>query len=100
MRNIILLCNAGLSTSMLVTKIQEAAKAKAYELQIAAYPASDAATVAKDADMVLLGPQIMYMEKQIKKEVSCPVAVIDRRQYGMVDGKGVLAFIQKQLHDA
>ena len=42
MRKIILLCSAGMSTSMLVKKMQEAAKAESYDCEIAAYPMSEA----------------------------------------------------------
>ncbi|MBQ1415917.1 MAG: PTS sugar transporter subunit IIB, partial [Selenomonas sp.] len=42
MRKIILLCSAGMSTSMLVRKMQEAAAADNYECEIAAFPMSDA----------------------------------------------------------
>ena len=40
MRKIILLCSAGMSTSMLVKKMQEAAKAQNYDCSIAAFPFS------------------------------------------------------------
>ena len=38
MRKIVLVCAAGMSTSMLVKKMQEAAAADNYETDIAAYP--------------------------------------------------------------
>lgn len=57
MRKIILLCAAGMSTSMLVKKMQEAAAAQNYECTIAAFPTSEAQAQASDADVILLGPQ-------------------------------------------
>lgn len=99
MRKIILLCNAGLSTSMLVKKMEEEAKKIGYEVTIAAYPVIEAQDVGKHADIVLLGPQIMYMEKTVRQELCCPVVLIDRRCYGIMDGKSVLATVRKVLGD-
>lgn len=99
MRNIILLCNAGLSTSILVKKMEEEAKKIGYEVTIAAYPVGQARDVGKDADIVVLGPQIMYMEKIVRQQLHCPIIVIDHKCYGMMDGKGVLATVRKTLGD-
>ena len=40
MKKIVLLCASGMSTSMLVKKMQEAAKAENYECEISAYSAA------------------------------------------------------------
>ena len=92
MKKIVLLCASGMSTSMLVKKMQEAAKADAYDCEIAAFSASEAATKAVDADVVLLGPQIRHMLGDVQKVVAgkCPTAVIDMRDYGMIRGDKVL----------
>ena len=42
MKNIVLLCNQGMSTSILVKKMQAAAEAENYESRIAAFPTSEA----------------------------------------------------------
>ena len=44
MKKIVLLCASGMSTSMLVKKMQEAAKAENYDCEIAAYSAAEAVT--------------------------------------------------------
>mgnify|MGYP003603137709 CR=1 FL=1 len=87
MKKIILLCASGMSTSMLVKKMQEAAKADSYDCEIAAFSASEAATKAADADVVLLGPP------------NVPVDAIDMRMYGRMDGAGVLAFARGIMKD-
>lgn len=56
MKKIVLLCAAGMSTSILVKKMQEAAKADNFDCEIAAYPTSEAKDKATDADVILLGP--------------------------------------------
>lgn len=54
MRKIVLFCNAGLSTSMLVKKMEEEASLIGYEVSIQAYPVVEAQSASKDADIVLL----------------------------------------------
>ena len=41
MKKIVLLCSAGMSTSMLVKKMQAAAEAENYACEIAAYPMAE-----------------------------------------------------------
>lgn len=46
----------------------------------------------KKADIVLLGPQVRYLEKKMNERVNHekPVMVIDMAAYGMVNGAKVL----------
>ena len=100
MRKIILLCSAGMSTSMLVKKMQEAAAAENYECTIAAYPTSEAKEKASDADLILVGPQVRFAKGKIEEQCpGVPVDVIDMKLYGRMDGKGVIAFAKKKLGD-
>ncbi len=55
-----MLCAAGMSTSLLVSRMQEAAQKEGYEAEISAHPISQAAVKAADADVVLLGPQVRF----------------------------------------
>ncbi|HCW54811.1 MAG TPA: PTS sugar transporter subunit IIB, partial [Clostridium sp.] len=45
MKKILLVCSAGMSTSLLVTKMREAAAAKGEEVQIDALPVAECNTV-------------------------------------------------------
>ena len=94
-----MLCSAGMSTSVLVNKMREAAQAQDYDCDINAYPMNEAEDVAKDADVVLLGPQVRFNVPKIKKVVSCPVEAIDMAAYGMVDGAKVLKRVKTILGD-
>ena len=100
MRKIVLMCAGGMSTSILVKKMQEAAEAMNYECTIAAYPTSEAPTEGKDADIILLGPQVRFQVSKIKSQ--CPgviVEPIEMRMYGRMDGKGVIEFAKAKLGD-
>lgn len=90
MKKIILICAAGMSTSMLVKKMAEAAKEMEYDVAISAHPAANVKEVAGDADLVLLGPQVKFQLAKITAEVACPVEAIDMAAYGMMDGKKVI----------
>ncbi len=91
--NIYLVCNAGMSTSILVRKMQEAAQKENVNANIEAFSVEILDEKVDTADVVLLGPQIRHMLEDVKKVVAgkCPVAVIDMRDYGMIRGDKVLA---------
>ena len=100
MRKIILLCSAGMSTSMLVKKMQEAAKAESYDCEIAAYLMSEAKEKASDADVILLGPQVRFNKGKIQELCpGIPVDAIDMKMYGRMDGKSVVAMAKKMIGD-
>lgn len=91
--NIYLVCNAGMSTSILVKKMQEAAaKKELTDVHIEAFSVEVLDERVDTADVVLLGPQIRHMLGDVKKVVNgkCPVEVIDMRDYGMIRGDKVL----------
>ena len=92
MKNILLVCNAGMSTSMLVQKMQAAAKEQGIEATIQAKSVTDAAMVFDNADVLLLGPQVGYQKSEMEKlaDGRIPVEVIDMRDYGTMNGANVL----------
>ena len=97
MKKIVLLCSAGMSTSMLVKKMQAAAEAENYACEIA-YPMAEAGDKAADADVVLLGPQVSFNLAKVKSQLpGKPVDAIEMRMYGRMDGKGVLAMARKLM---
>lgn len=100
MRKIVLLCAAGMSTSLLVNKMKEAAAKIGYEADIAAYPVANAKEVGKDADIVLLGPQVRFSKAKVEKEVAgVPVECIDMQAYGTMNGTKVIDQVKKVLGD-
>jgi len=93
MKKIALFCSAGMSTSLLVTKMQKAAEAKGIEVSIDAYPEATMEKELDNVDAVLIGPQIKYLLKKLKKmcdEKGVPISVINTMDYGMMDGEKVL----------
>lgn len=100
MKRIILLCNGGLSTGILVKKMKAAAEAAGYECEIMAAPVSDAEEVGRDADLILLGPQVRFQMETVKKQVSCPITSIDPVSYGTMNGEKVLNQARKEMGEA
>lgn len=77
---------------MLVMKMKEAAKAKGVETEIWAVGDSESVEESKRADIILLGPQVRYLEKKMNERVNHekPVMVIDMAAYGTMNGAKVL----------
>ncbi|MFT8469893.1 MAG: PTS sugar transporter subunit IIB [Oenococcus sp.] len=89
---ILLVCAAGMSTSMLVSKMKKAAEADGIDAEIQATAASDAGNIIEEMhpDVLMLGPQVRYMEDDFKKRVDIPVEVINMQDYGLMKGDNVL----------
>ncbi|WP_394884897.1 PTS sugar transporter subunit IIB [Clostridium butyricum] len=90
-----LFCAAGMSTSLLVNKMKEAAKTKKLEVDIEAFPEGQMEKHVDGIDVALLGPQVGYTLSKAKKTCEpkgIPVAVIPMQDYGMMNGQKVLDF--------
>ncbi len=91
MKNILLVCNAGMSTSMLVKKMQTVATELNMDVNIEAKPLTEAKMGLAGVDIILLGPQIRYEKANVEKIAGdIPVVPIDMRDYGTMNGKKVL----------
>lgn len=60
MKRILLACGSGMSTSLLVTKMQNYARSIGEEAEIWAVGQDKAKEAMKDADVVLIGPQMSF----------------------------------------
>jgi PTS system cellobiose-specific IIB component len=94
-KKIMLACAAGMSTSLLVTKMEKAAAEQGLDYTIYAVPAGEADTYVNQdrPDAILLGPQVRYLKDQFTEKYAAeniPVAVIDMIDYGMMNGEKVL----------
>ena len=92
MKKILLVCSAGMSTSLLVNKMKSAAQDMNVDVEIEALPGSECATKINEVDIVLLGPQVRF-QKPVVEKLACgriPVDLIDMRLYGIMDGKSIL----------
>ena len=93
MKNILLCCAAGMSTSMLVSRMQKYAADQAIDVEINAISINELDSHLANTDCCLLGPQVKYKLAEVQKKLAplnIPVAVIDIRDYGMMRGDKVL----------
>ena len=90
---ILLMCAAGMSTSLLVKKMESYAKEAGYtEYCIKAESVDELEKFVDEYDVFLLGPQVKYKEKWVKSIVDTkgkPFASISPMDYGRIDGKKV-----------
>lgn len=95
MKTIMLVCVAGMSTSLLVNKMQKAAHEQKIEADIFAIAESevDKVLASKKVDVLLLGPQVRYLKSSFEKKFkdkNIPIDVIHMTDYGMMKGDNVL----------
>lgn len=93
MKKILLCCSAGMSTSMLVKKMEQAAVTRGIECHIEALAVNAFSDVIKDFDVCLLGPQVRFQLEELKKtadEHGKNIAAISMQDYGMMKGDEVL----------
>ena len=94
-KTIMLVCSAGMSKSLLVTKMEKAAEARGIDAEIFAVSASEADSnlESKNIDVMLLGPQVRFMKAQFEPKVAAkgiPLDIINMQDYGMMNGDKVL----------
>jgi len=93
MKKIVLCCAAGMSTSMLVQRMQTEAGKRDLQIEIKAVPISSFEQELTSADVVLLGPQVKYelaRFSQLAQPLNKPVALINMMDYGTLRGDKVL----------
>lgn len=93
MKKIMLVCSAGMSTSLLVTKMEKSAEDKNINVEIFAKSESEAKNHYDSVQLVLLGPQVRYLKKKLQKDLAdkdLVVEVINSLNYGTMNGEKVL----------
>ncbi|NLG93047.1 MAG: PTS sugar transporter subunit IIB [Clostridiales bacterium] len=93
MKRITLVCAAGVTTNLLVSKMNTAAIKLASNVKVRAVPEGDFQKYADDTDILLLGPQVAYTLDKMKAQFEpkgIKVSVIDSAAYAKMDGEKVL----------
>lgn len=103
MLKVMFVCAAGMSTSLLVEKVNKAAKAKGIEANVYALGEAEARKDLTQADVLLLGPQVKYLESSFRKAIgdaNTKLGVVDMKSYGRMDGEKVLEQILEMTGQA
>lgn len=103
-KTIMLACAAGMSTSLLVNKMQKAADEKGLDFEIFAASVSEAKDKVEEkaVDVILLGPQVRYMQQEFEDKFGSqgiPIAVIPMTDYGMMNGEKIIALAEETMNE-
>jgi len=105
MKRIVLACAAGMSTSLVVTKMEKEAASRGLEYLIYAIAEQnlqdELQNFGNDIVAVLLGPQVRFKlvaNRKLTDEYHIPIAVIDSVAYGTLNGGKVLDQALGLLH--
>ena len=91
--NIALLCDAGMSTSLLVKKMLVVAEGNEEIGHIQAFPSTEIDNIVDKFDCFLVGPQIRYKLPALKAVIEAKgkkADVIDMMTYGTINGEAAL----------
>ena len=98
MLNIVLVCQFGASTGMLAENIKKAAQSQGLDVMVNAYGVAEIATVSKNVDVILIGPQMRFQQQEFEQKYKqVPFLAIDALDYGMMNGEKVLASAMKKI---
>lgn len=96
---ILLACSAGMSTSLLENSIKKYAESIGETVEVMAKPSNEARESIKDYDIVLLGPQVRFMESSFKECAgTVPVIVIPPQIYAMAKGEDCFKLAKENLN--
>jgi PTS system cellobiose-specific IIB component len=91
--NVLMVCAAGMSSSLLVNKTGQAAESAGHSLTIRAVSVAEIAIydfATKPVDLVLIAPQVRYKKKSVS-EMAAPYGIvvqdIEPTTFGMMDGE-------------
>ena len=100
-KKIYLFCSAGMSTSLLASKMQNVANQHKLPIEVEAfqYAELDKIVEERNPDCILLGPQVKFMLKEVqaKFDKKTPVDVINSVDYGSMNGEKVLKTAIKMI---
>lgn len=98
MKNVLFVCNAGMSTSLLIKKVETTAKEMGLEFNIKALPMSEVCASRQEADVILLGPQVRFGMSRVKEAYTdVPVEAIEPMTYGTMNAAKIISQITRLL---
>ena len=97
---VLLMCANGLSTGILMNKMNQWAKQNNEDLEVKAIPIDDYLSVYKDYDVLLVGPQMRYKIKDVQKAVTDrPSAVINPSDYALGNVENIIKEIKRMIKE-
>lgn len=95
---ILLVCAGGMSTSILMKKMEAYWKETGEELEIKAVGLAEYQDVYQNYDIVMVGPQVSYRLKEIKENTGLPCSAIQSFDYAIANCPNIMK-LAKKLYD-
>lgn len=93
--NILLVCAGGMSTSILMKKLQKYSDARGMGDNIKATGLASYEDLYKDYDVILMGPQVSYRQDEVKENTKLPVAPIPPTDYAIGNSEAIFKLAEK-----
>ncbi|MFO7173020.1 MAG: PTS sugar transporter subunit IIB [Bacillota bacterium] len=100
MVRILLVCSAGMSTSILIRAVEKEAVARGQQVSVRAVGTTELESAVGDADVVLVAPQVRHRFPQfaeIARAAGKPIALIEPKAYGPFGGPAILDQVAQLL---
>lgn len=95
---ILLICANGLSTSILMQKMEKWGRENNRDLSVKAVPMGGYEDVYQEYDCLLVAPQISYKLKEVRETaVGKPVGEINTMDYGLGNVENIMKNVDKYL---
>lgn len=92
---ILLVCAGGMSTSILMKKMETYWKENGEELEIKAVGLGEYQDVYQHYDIILVGPQVSYRMKEIKENTGLPADAIPSFDYAVANCPNIMKLARK-----
>lgn len=92
---ILLVCAGGMSTGLLMKKMEAYWEEKGQKHSINAVGLSEYEDVYKEYDVIMVGPQVGYRSGQIQKDTGLPVEVISSLDYAIGNCENIMKQAEK-----
>lgn len=91
-KKIMLMCNEGMSTSMVARKMLQYAQSIHCNADISATNIGSLEDIYPITDLIILSPQIAYMEEKVRETVrdKCQVMLVNAQHFSHMDGKSIV----------
>lgn len=102
MKKILLLCGAGISTTMLLSKLEEAvAVSGKNEYEFEATTIEQADKYVPEADVVLVAPQISFQIGSLQRRFpDAKFSAMDMHMFGMIDGDAIIELAERTIQES
>ena len=94
---ILLVCAGGMSTSILMKKMEKYWASVSVPLEIEAVGIADYEDICPEYEMILVGPQVGYRLDEIKRNSGKPCSVINSTDYALGNCANIMSLAQSLL---